>query len=186
MSATQTQILNGIDSVAVKSLIQDVARDPRNGTAAFAVRTRWAGGTRSETTVDGYRFAGRWVDRPFTVATDEPFELGGTNTQPNPQEVLMAAFNACMMVGYVAGATLAGIELEHLELACEGELDLRGFLGLDPSVKPGYDAIHYTVRVKGNGTPEQFEAIHRTVIATSPNRFNLASPIRLTSNLIVE
>ena len=70
MSAAQTQLLNGIDAVAVNGLIEDVARDPRNGKTSFAVRTRWAGGTRSETTVDGYRFAGRWVDRPFTVATD--------------------------------------------------------------------------------------------------------------------
>jgi hypothetical protein len=63
---------------------------------------------------------------------------------------------------------------------------LRGFLGLDATVKPGYDEIHYTVRIKGDGKPEQFEKIHQNVIATSPNRFNLANPIKLTANLVVE
>jgi len=52
-------------------------------------------------------------------------------------------------------------------------------------VKPGYDQIHYTVHIKGNGTPEQFDQIHRTVMATSPNYFNLATAIPLNSRLVV-
>jgi hypothetical protein len=44
----------------------------------------------------------------------------------------------------------------------EGDIDLRGFLGLDETVKPGYDQLHYTVHVKGNATSEQLEKIHRT------------------------
>lgn len=51
---------------------------------------------------------------------------------------------------------------------------------------PGYDQIHYTVRIKGNGTPEQFREIHETVMATSPNRWNLSHPIRLSSELVVD
>jgi hypothetical protein len=99
--------------------------------------------------------------------------------------MLMAAFNACMLVGYVAGATVNGIDLDSVVIETSGELDLRGFLGL-AKVKPGYDSLHYTVRIKGDGTPEQFQKIHETVIATSPNRWNLANPIKLSSDLIVE
>ncbi|NIQ00748.1 MAG: OsmC family peroxiredoxin, partial [Nitrospinaceae bacterium] len=68
------------------------------------------------------------------------------------QEVLFAALNACMMVGYAVGAAAKGITLEKLELDTDGELDLRGFLGLDPDIPPGYESIRYTVRIKGNGT----------------------------------
>jgi len=98
----------------------------------------------------------------------------------------MAAFNSCMVVGYVANAALQGIEVESLSIESEGDLDLRGFLGLDSKVKPGYDQIHYVLRIKGSGTPEQFQQLHETVIATSPNRWNIANPIKLTSELIVE
>ena len=52
----------------------------------------------------------------------------------------MAAFNACITVGYVAGAALKGIKLESLEIRTKGQLDLRGFLGLDDTVPPGYEA----------------------------------------------
>jgi len=81
---------------------------------------------------------------------------------------------------------MQGIELDKLEIQTAGELDLRGFLGLDASVKPGYDEIQYTVRIKGNGTPEQFQEIHDTVMATSPNRWNMANPIKLKADLIIE
>ena len=187
MSAATLQAsrkVNGIDMVALKQLVQD-SRDPRNAEVKFAVNTRWKGGALSETRVDGYELGGQRIEREFSIHVDEPCELCGGNTQPNPQEMLMAAFNACMLVGYVAGATVNGIKLEKLEIETRGKLDLRGFLGLDSTVKPGYDSLHYIVRISGNGTREQFQKIHETVIATSPNRWNIANPIRLTSELVV-
>lgn len=98
----------------------------------------------------------------------------------------MAALNACMLVGYVAGAAARGITLDSVEIETEGQLDLSGVLGIDASVKPGYDALRYTVRIKGDGTPEQFRDIHETVRKTSPNYFNVASPVRLDARLVVE
>ncbi len=98
----------------------------------------------------------------------------------------MAALNACMAVGYVAGCAMRGIELTALEIETEGALDLRGFLGVDPAVNPGYDEVRYTVRIRGDGTPEQFREIHETVMKTSPNFANFARPIRLRPTLVVE
>ena len=59
----------------------------------------------------------------------------------------MAAFNACITVGYVAGASVRGITLKSLEIRTRGELDLRGFLGLSDDVPPGYEEIDYEVRI---------------------------------------
>jgi hypothetical protein len=64
-----------------------------------------------------------------------------------------------------------------------GELDLRGFLGIDESVAPGYGAIDYEVQIDGNGTPEQYQAIHEAVKATSPNYFNMANAITMRGKL---
>lgn len=174
-TTTSTTLRNGFDAAALKQIMAEVAADPRKGMTRFGVTTAWKGGTLSETRVEGYTIGGQYVPKDFRILIEEPTELLGQNTQPNPQEMLMAAFNACMLVGYVAGATMHGIDLESVEIETQGELDLRGFLGLDASVKPGYDEIHYTVRIKGNGTREQFEEIHRNVMATSPNRWNVAN-----------
>jgi uncharacterized OsmC-like protein len=181
-----TQMTNGLDTGALKGMIDEVSRDAAKGKVRFQVGTSWKGGTRSETRIDGWELAGQKIPKNFTLTIDEPKELLGGNTAPNPQEMLMASFNACMLVGYVAGCAMKGIELEKLEIRTHGELDLRGFLGIDASVKPGYDEIYYTVHIKGKGTKEQFQEVHETVAATSPNRWNVANPIKLRSELVVE
>src|SRR6266699_3273986 len=104
----------------------------------------------------------------------------------NPQEHLIAALNACMTVGYVAQCAVRGITLESLEIETEGEIDLRGFLGIDPNVANGYESLRYTVRIKGDGTKEQFAEIHDAVMATSPNFYNVSRPVALKPTLVVE
>ena len=49
----------------------------------------------------------------------------------------------------------------------------------------GYESVEYEVRIKGDGSREDFEAIHQNVILTSPNYFNLSRPIRMDSKLTV-
>lgn len=187
-TATATKItrVNGLDVEALRATIQAVEQDPAKGIVEFRVKSAWKGQTRSETSIDSYSIGGQEVKRPFRVIVDEPFELLGGNTAPNPQEMLMTALNACVMVGYVAGAAANGITLDKLEIETKGQLDLRGFLGIDATVRPGYESIQYTVRIKGNGTAEQFRQIHETVIKTSPNYFNVSRPIRLDAELVVE
>jgi uncharacterized OsmC-like protein len=185
MTTTRNSTLNGIDVAALGETIEAVRQDPAKGMVSFGVTTAWKGGTRSETQVSSYTLGGETHPRNFTVQSDEPPELLGTNTNPNPQELLFAAMNACIMVGYVANAAAMGIALESVEIQSSGELDLRGFLAIDETVKPGYDAVHYTVRIRGDASPAQLEELHQHVSKTSVNRFNIASPITVTSDLVV-
>lgn len=182
---TRPEIVNGINVDDLKQLVAGVAADPANAATSWRVATSWQGQTHSRSQVEGFDLAGEHVSRPFTIDIDEPWELGGANRYPNPQEHLIAALNACMTVGYVAQCALRGIELESLEIETAGDIDLRGFLGLDPSVAPGYETLSYTVRIKGDATPEQFEEVHAAVMATSPNFYNIANPIALRPALVV-
>jgi uncharacterized OsmC-like protein len=182
----QSNVVNGLDVDALKEIVEQVKNDPAKGLVEFRVKSEWKGQTRSETSIDAYKIGGKEVQRRFKLTVDEPFELLGENTAPNPQEYLMTALNACIMVGYVAGAAVNGITLSRVEIETSGQLDLRGFLGLDANVKPGYDSIQYVVRIKGNGTVEQFQQIHQNVMKTSPNYFNVSQPVRLEGQLVVE
>ena len=181
---TQTQTINGIDLEGLGALVEQIKKDSSKGFVRFKVASAWKGQTRSEARVKSYFFDGVEIPREFSIAADEPPELLGQNSAPNPQELLMAAFNACIMVGYVANASVMGITLQNVEIETEGELNLRGFLGLDPNVKPGYDSIQYKVRLTGNGTREQYQAIHEQVLKTSPNYFNVSQPIRVDATLM--
>jgi uncharacterized OsmC-like protein len=177
--------VNGIDLQALGQAVEEIKNDRTKGFVRFKVSSTWKGQTRSEARVKSYFMNGEEVPREFSIVADEPLELLGRNTAPNPQELLMAAFNACIMVGYVASAAVIGVNLTGVEIETDGELNLRGFLGLDEKVKPGYDSIQYTVRLKGDGTKEQYEAIHANVLKTSPNYFNIAQPVQVKSNLVI-
>lgn len=178
-------LVNGIDVDALRGAATAIQADPASGLTRWRVTTRWMGGTRSDSRVTSYEIGGARIEKDFTIRADEPLELCGTNQHPNPQEILLSALNACMAVGYAAVCALEGIQLHELSIETRGDIDLRGFLGLDPAVKPGYDELAYTVHIRADATPAQIERVHDIVCRTSPNRFNLAQPVRLQSRLVL-
>jgi len=180
--ATRPKI-NGIDLEAIDDMVGRVRDNPARGVAGFRVTTEWKGQTRSETNVESFTCGGEAVPRSFTIVSDEPRELLGCDAAPNPQELLLSALNACMIVGYVVQAALRGIILEDCRIETESKLDLRGFLGLDERIPPGCRRINYIVHLEGDGTREQYEEIHQVVMSTSPNYFNVAQPIQMCGRL---
>ena len=145
-------VVNGINVDDLFALIDDVKREPAKGKTNWHVTTTWQGQARSRAEIESYEIGGEQVPRRFSIDIDEPRELGGSNSFANPQEHLIAALNACMTVGYAAQCAVRGITLESLAIETDGEIDLRGFLGIDPAVPQGYENLSYTVRIKGNGT----------------------------------
>lgn len=183
---TATSPINGIDTDAIKSLVREVRSDHRKGLADFRVATQWKHAMNSETRVTSWSLGGRNLRHLFTIDIDEPRELCGGDQSANPQEYLLAAMNACMLNTFVAVCSLQGVQLESLVFESRGQLDLRGFLGIDANVPAGYEEIHYTIRVKGSGTPEQYRKAHEAMIATSPNYFNLSRGVPLRADLVIE
>lgn len=178
-------VVNGINVGDVRALIAAVQEDSAAGLTRWRVANTWRGQAQSAARVDGFEIGGRYVPRPFAFNIDEPAELGGANRFANPQECLLAALNACMTVGFTALCALQGIEIEQLEIVTEGDIDLRGFFGLDGAVSPGYDKLTTVVTVKGSASPEAFQDIFEAMLATSPNAHNITKPIELKSSLVV-
>ena len=184
--SSSCSVVNGIDTEAVHTLIDNVDTEPAKGMTHWRVASAWQGGTHSRAQVDGFAIGGVDVPRRFSIDIDEPFELGGGNAFANPQEYLLAALNACMIVGYTALCALQGITLQKLEITTEGVIDLRGFFGLDPTVAAGYRQLRSRVVIKGDGTEEQFRKIHELVLATSPNFYNVTRAVPVMPALVIE
>ena len=185
-ASSSSSVVNGIDTDAVHTLIDEVDGEPAKGMTHWKVASAWQGGMRSRAQVDSFAIGGADVPRRFAIDIEEPFELGGGNAYSNPQEHLIAALNACMMVGYTVLCALQGITLEKLEITTEGDIDLRGFFGLDPSVAAGYRQLKSQVMIKGDGTEEQFQKIHQMVLATSPNFYNITRAVRVMPELVIK
>lgn len=180
-----SQSINGFELRALQELVEHVSADPDSAIAGFRVTSQWNGGARVESKVTEYELAGQKIGRRYVIRSDEPRELLGEDTAPNPQELLFAALNACMIFGYVTNAAALGITVERLSIETHGSLDIRGALAV-ADVPAGMTEIHYTVRLRANASPEQLEALHQRVMAHSPNRFHLAQPIRLVPRLLIE
>jgi len=148
-------VVNGIDTDAVRALIDSVETDPGKGMTHWRVASAWQHGAHSRAQVESFAMGGANVPRRFSVDIDEPLELGGGNAYANPQEYLLAALNACVIVGFTALCALQGIALQKLEITTEGEIDLRGFFGLDPTIAPGYRELHTRVVIKGDRTEDR-------------------------------
>ena len=121
--------------------------------------------------------------RSFEIVADEGPQLFGSDRGPNPQELLFAALNSCVMVTFVAQASLRGIRLENLEIRTTGTLDLRGFADPATGIIPGFDQLTLAITVQGDGTQQQFDEILEATRNSSPNYFNLSHPIKLMGSV---
>ncbi len=91
-----------------------------------AVHTRWTGGMRAVTQAGG-----------FEIVVDEPESSGGTNTGPQPTDLLLASISSCFALAMAYVANKRGIELLGLEVKAVGTYDGPRFARIAMSVTSG-------------------------------------------------
>lgn len=77
----------------------------------------------------------------------------------NPVEHLLHALASCRTTSRVYHAAVRGIHIEEIASVLEGDLDLRGFMGLADDVRKGYESITVTFRIKADAQPEKLQAL---------------------------
>lgn len=181
--ASAEQKVNGIDRGALFSTIEAIKADPSKASCKFYSTSTWQNGTVSSCKISRYTLGGADIPQDYTLMADEPAALLGTDSAPNPQMLLYAALSACVLNTFVVNAAARGIEIEELAFDLEGELDLRGFLGIDETVNPGYDQLTLVCRVRGSGTREQYQACLDAGTRYSPNFQSLTKPVHVNYRL---
>lgn len=176
---------NGIPAAGLSELAHEIRDNPKQGIATYGVNVRWLSGTRAQANALPMTVGAHRVNRDFSWMIDEPRQLGGANHAPNPQEYLLSGLGACIMVGFAVGATVMGIQLSTLEVEVRSTLDLAGFLDARSGAPVPMTAIEYTIRVDGDGTPEQYERLRQQAEAHSPNAMSLLHGVPLTGRLAV-
>ncbi|EPS1771983.1 OsmC family protein [Klebsiella aerogenes] len=151
--------------------------------AKYEMVTTWRGGMASRTHCCSCTVGGHLQNvRDHMIDSDEPEALGGAGQAPNPQELMMAAFNACMTAAFVHEACRLKVTVTNLEIHSTGQLHT----GLQEAVIKEMDEwLHYTIHVSGKGSINDFERIHLGVINSSPNRWLLAQNMLIEGDLVV-
>ena len=141
--------VNGINLDVLLGTVNAVKNDPELGRCKFRASNKWIGAAHNCTTVKGFYAAKQEIDhkQKFELHADEPAILAGHDEGANPVEHLLNALAGCVTTSMVAHAAVRGIEIQELESELEGDIDLRGFLGL-ADVPKGYTAIRVKFKVK--------------------------------------
>ncbi|MGW5382169.1 OsmC family protein [Nocardia sp. NPDC003963] len=148
-------------TTALNDITEATAQAVREDAAKAAVVFRAAGtplGTVGSTITAG-------VHR---IQVDEPPALGGADTAANPVEVYLGALISCQIVTYRFWAQRLGVVIDDLAVSAEGDLDIRGFFGLDDQVRAGFQAVRVRVRISGPETAERYAELRAAVDAHCP------------------
>jgi len=157
---------------SVENLIATVKKNPQLANSVF----------RASTYSETPGFTVRSDIRGFSVPIDEPRELGGNDTAPNPVELLLAALGGCQEIVYRAFAAVLGIEIDRIEVHAKGHLDLHGFLGL-ADVPAGFTNISFTTRIVSAASPESIRQLAILVEKHCPVQDTLARPIPINGKV---
>jgi len=185
--AVQTQMLtNGVNVDQLVGTIEAIKAKPDLARFTFRAQTEWIGGGHSRTQIQSFYGAGQEDTsraEPFVLEGDEPPVLLGENHGPNAVEAVLHALASCLAVGFVYNAAAQGIRIDSLAFDLEGELDLHAFLGLSDKMRPGYERIRLTYRVKSNAPREKLEELCDYVQKTSPVLDIIRNPVPVTIDL---
>lgn len=180
-------VINEIDVHALQDNTDTIRANPKLGQATFSVDGSWQGGYRI-TTRTGVLTQGGERDRTrvakFEMSSDEPTAALGTDTAPSPAEYVLHALAGCYTVTITTNAALRGIELKGIRLELEADVDMRGFLGIDKSVRPGLQQIRVRADIDApDATREQLEELISVVESRSAIRDTLANPVDVVTTL---
>ena len=81
--------------------------------------------------------------------------VGGPGTGACSGDLLLGALAACAQLTCQMVATAMGLDARGIEVVVEGDLDLRGTLGLDRDVSAGFDVIRLRFEIDAPGASEE-------------------------------
>jgi uncharacterized OsmC-like protein len=169
MSITSERHLNGVDVATLFATIDAVSQQPEAAKFQFRATNEWVSGTHSRGRFPGFFGAGQeHVHVSETVIdADHPQVLVGNDHGPTPAELLLNALASCLMAGLGNIAAARGVELHGVRCTVEGDIDLRGILGIDSEVRNGFQDIRVVFEVDGDGDAETLESLGRQSQARS-------------------
>ena len=171
-------VINGLNTDDLIKVVETVKQKWEVGRTVWKAETDWKGGFKVQT-----------CSRDFTLMVDEPEMLCGTNMASNPVEMILQAYGACLTIGFAMNAAVKGINLNGIHIDLEGEIDLPGFLGLEPPESlhmdklPGYKTVRAKIKIDSPADKETLKELYDHVMKTSPVGVTLSRPVKLESEL---
>jgi uncharacterized OsmC-like protein len=170
MSTITQQIRNGVDTAQMYGTLDAIKADPSLAAFQFRVANEWKGGSHNRSTIRSfYGAGGEDTSRAesFTIDAGEPGILLGHDEGANPAEALLHALAGCLTTSLVYVAAARKVPLTRVESRLEGDMDVRGCLGISDSVRNGFSAIRVTFSIEGDAPEEKLREVLERAMARS-------------------
>lgn len=167
--STMNAPVNGVDVNKLFDTIETIKDMPEAAKFRFRADNQWIAGGHNRTTIDGfYGACQHHTSKTYVFDNDEPPALLGQDKGANPVEFLLHALAGCLTTSMVYHAAARGIHIEEVTSHLEGDIDLHGFLGMNPDVPNGYQEIRVTFSIRADVPQEQLEELCQVAKARSP------------------
>ena len=155
-------VRNGVDTEQMYGTLDAIKAKPELGVFQFRASNRWLGGAHNRSTIKDLYGAGQEDDSravSFVVDAGEPAVLLGVDTGPNPAEALLHALAACLTTTLVYIAAARKVNLTEVESVLEGNMDVRGCLGVSDDVRNGFSDIRVRFSISGDAPEEKLREV---------------------------
>ncbi len=111
--------------------------------------------------------------------------VGGAGTAACSGDLLLGALSACAQITCQMVAAAMGIRTERIEVTVEGDLDLRGTLGIAKDVPVGFESIRLRFDIEAPGaSKEQLRALREKTEQYCVVMQTLVEPPKLQSEWV--
>jgi uncharacterized OsmC-like protein len=182
---TDQKSLNGVSIDQLLSTIAAIKDKPDIAKFKFRAGNHWVNGGHNRTSIN--EFYGACQDQarstPFVLEADEPPVLLGEDNGANPVEYVLTALAGCLTTSLIYHAAAKGVKIDAVESRLEGDLDLRGFLGMSPHLRNGYDAVRVTFKIKADAPEETLKELVDLAQKRSPVFDIMTHPVPVSVQL---
>ena len=182
----ENNIINGVKVDELFKTIDAIKEMPGIAKFKFKASNKWVGGGLNRTQINNFYGTEKELSHkePFELEADEPPLLLGEDKGPNPVEYALTALASCVTTSIVYHAAAKGIKLNSVESKLEGDIDLRGFLGLSKDVSPGYSAIRMNFKIDSDAPAEKIKELIEFAPALSPVYRTITGAVPVSVNLV--
>jgi uncharacterized OsmC-like protein len=184
MSISEGQVNNGVNVQALIDARTALTDAPEAAQFQWRTTSIWKNGTHSQSVVKSFFGLGEEQKHRTTFAfdADHPELFASEDHGATPVEYVLVALGSCLTAGIAAIAQHRGIQLRSVSATLEGDMDVRGILGVDSDVRNGFSGIKVTYDIDADASPAEIRAL----VAQSQKRSAVYDIITNPTNVTVE
>ena len=184
MATTETPVDNGVNVDALLAAKDALSGAPQAAQFQWRASCKWVRGTHSESNVKGFFGLGEEQSHKtaFSFDADHPELFASEDNGITPVEYVLVGLASCLTAGVASVAQYRGIQLRSVLATLEGEMDVRGILGMDTDVRNGFSGIKVTYEIDADATPDEIKAL----VAQSQKRSAVYDVVTNPTNVTVE